>query len=214
MEAPLGGTPPRPRVPRTIRTRPAPVPAGAVPGDPDRQLLSFRAPMAYYVDADRRCRGCGIRFVLTAREQKRWYESLGLALDARGARCPSCRRAWLREHGPGRALSDASRALSEAPLHVPAVLAYARAAVEHVERFGQGPIGAALAALAALREHAAAPPEALYREGRCHEAAGRAGRAAAAFRRFLAEPPAHRSAPLVRDARARLRRLERRPPSS
>ncbi len=211
MEAPLGGTIPRTRVPRTARARPAPVPAGAVPGDPARQLFSFRAPKAFYVDVDRRCCACGARFVLSAREQKRWYESLGLALDARGARCRSCRRDWRHEYGPGRALSDASRALSEAPLHVPAVLAYARAAVEYAERFGQGPIGVALAALAALRRHASAPPEALYREGRCHEAAGRAGRAAAAFRRFLAQPQARRAAPLVRDARIRLRRLERPP---
>ena len=53
--------------------------------------------------------------------------------------------------GIARALADASRALAEAPLHPPAVLAYARAAVAHAERFGHAPLDAALAALAALR---------------------------------------------------------------
>lgn len=208
MEARPGGVASRPRTPRAASAdRPSSVPAGAVPGDPARQLFAYRAPKAFYVDAGRRCRGCGARFVFTAREQKRWCETLALRLDARDARCPACRRTWLREHGPRRALADASRALSEAPLHAPAVLAYARAAVEHAERFGNGPIDAALAALAALRGQAAAPAEAHYREGRCHEAAGRKGRAAAALRRFLGAAGKGPGSSLVRDARARLLRL-------
>lgn len=183
-----------------------PLPAGAVRGDPRRQIFCCAVPSYFYVDLQRTCRDCGATFVFSAREQRHWYETLGFRLDARAVRCLPCRRAFRRERGISRALSDASRALAEAPLHAPAVLAYARAAVAHAERFGHAPLDAALAALRALLLSDPRFAEALYWEGRCQEAAGRAARAAAAYRRFLAAGPAAR-APLGREAATRLARL-------
>ena len=182
-----------------------PLPPGAVRGDPRRQLFCCDVPAYFYVDRTHACRTCGEEFVFSAREQKHWAEALGFRLDASAARCVPCRRAWRRDRGAARALSDASRALAEAPLHPAAVLAYARAALAHAERFGHAPLDAALAALRALRK--AVPPavETLYWEGRCHEAAGRAPRARAAWERFLeAARSDHAAAPLARDARRRL----------
>jgi hypothetical protein len=206
MEAPLGGVAPKPRSTRfSVRSSHSPVPPGALPGDPDRQPFSFVAPRLFFIDRPKRCRGCGVDFVLTARAQKRWCEALGLRLDSRAARCPACRRAFLRAGGLSRALADASRALSQAPLHAPAVLAYARAAVRCAERFGHAPLDAALAALAALRSSGTAVAEAHYWAGRCHETAGRLRRASAAYRRFVKAGVRLRSArSLVADALRRL----------
>ncbi|MBK9090023.1 MAG: zinc-ribbon domain-containing protein [Holophagales bacterium] len=180
------------------------LPAGAVRGDPRRQLFCCEVPRYFYVDADRTCRDCGAPFVFSAREQKHWYETLGFRLDAAAVRCLSCRRVYRRDRGIARALADASRALAEAPLHPPAVLAYARAAVAHAERFGHAPLDGAIAALRALLRHAPAAVEAVYLEGRCAEAAGRPRRAAASYEKFLAVAPARGNAALARDARARL----------
>ncbi|HYN43332.1 MAG TPA: zinc-ribbon domain-containing protein [Thermoanaerobaculia bacterium] len=183
------------------------LPAGAVRGDPRRQLFCCEVPRYFYVDADRTCRDCGAPFVFSAREQKHWYETLGFRLDANAVRCLPCRRAFRRGKGIARALSDASRALTEAPLHPPAALAYARAAVAHTERFGHAPLDAAIAALRALRRHSLSVVETIYLEGRCAEAAGRPRRAAASYERFLAAAPPRGNAALARDARARLERL-------
>lgn len=183
------------------------LPAGAVRGDPRRQLFCCEVPRYFYVDADRTCRDCGAPFVFSAREQKHWYETLGFRLDATAVRCLPCRRAFRREKGIGRALADASRALAEAPLHPPAVLAYARAAVAHAERFGHAPLDGAIAALRALRRAAPSVVETLYLEGRCAEAAGRPRGAAACYAKFLTVAPPRGNAVLARDARARLEKL-------
>ncbi len=183
------------------------LPAGAVRGDPRKQLFCCDVPRYFYVDLDRSCRDCGAPFVFSAREQKHWYETLGFRLDASAVRCLPCRRAFRRDKGIGRALSDASRALVEAPLHPPAALAYARAAVAHAERFGHAPLDTAIAALRALRRAAPSVVETLYLEGRCAEAAGRPRAAAACYGKFLAAAPAKGNAALARDARARLEKL-------
>ena len=179
-----------------------PLPPGAVRGDPRRQLFCCDVPRYFYVDRSLRCRDCGAGFVFSAGEQRHWYETLGFRLDATAVRCLDCRRAWRRDRGAARALADASRALAEGPLHPPAVLAYARAAAAHAERFGHAPLDAALGALRALRKADPAAMETLYWEGRCQAAAGRAGRADDAFRRFLAAPGT--PAPLRRDALRRV----------
>jgi hypothetical protein len=182
--------------------RPA-LPPGAVRGDPRRQLFCCDVPRYFYVDLPRACRDCGAEFVFSAREQRHWYETLGFRLDASAVRCLPCRRAFRRDRGLSRALADASRALAEGPLHPPAVLAYARAVVAHAERFGHAPLDAALGALRALRKAAPAAAESWYWEGRCHEAAERATRAVAAYRRAMESRPAL-PARLGRDVTSRL----------
>jgi len=163
-----------------------PLPPGAVRGDPRRQLFCCDVPRYFYVDLAQSCRSCGSPFVFSAREQRHWYETLGFRLDASAVRCLPCRRAFRRDRGLSRALADASRALAEGPLHPPAVLAYARAAVAYARRHGHGPLDAALGALRALRKAVPAVAESLYWEGRCQEAAGRPARAAEAWERFVA----------------------------
>jgi len=163
-----------------------PLPAGAVRGDPRKQLFCCDVPRYFYVDLERTCRSCGAPFVFSAREQRHWYETLGFRLDSSAVRCPRCRRAFRRDRGLSRALTDASRALAEGPLHPPAVLGYARAAVAYAARHGHAPLDAAIAALRALRKAVPAAAEALYWEGRCQEAAGRPARAAEAWERFRA----------------------------
>jgi hypothetical protein len=183
------------------------LPAGAVRGNPRRQLFCCEVPRYFYVDVERTCRDCGASFVFSAGEQKHWYETLGFRLDANAVRCLPCRRAFRRDKGIARALADASRALAQSPLHPPAVLAYARAAIAHAERFGHAPLDAAIAALRALRRHAPSVVETVYLEGRCAEAAARPRGARASYERFLVAAPARGNAALARDARARLEML-------
>ncbi len=182
-----------------------PLPPGAVRGDPRRQLFCCDVPRYFYVDLARTCRSCGAPFVFSAREQRHWYETLGFRLDASAVRCLPCRRAFRRDRGLSRALADASRALAEGPLHPPAVLAYARAAVAHAERHGHAPLDAAIGALRALRKSVPAAVEALYWEGRCQEAAGRPARAIEAWERFRAAAASGAALrPLLADALRRL----------
>ena len=169
---------PAPPADRTLDVRPRlgpDLPAGALRGDPARQPFSFKAPVRFYVDVERRCRGCGVAFVLFAREQKRWAETLGLKLDSR-SECPACRRAYLGDRA-SRALADSSRALAASPFHVPAVLAYARAAAAHAFRFGHAPLDRPSPPSPPSGGTTRRPSRALYLEGRCHEA-GEEGRAA------------------------------------
>ena len=71
------------------------IPNTAVAADLSRQSRAT-VPVTHYYDVKRRCRDCGRPFIFFAREQKHWYEDLGLPLEAECVRCVPCRK---RQHG-------------------------------------------------------------------------------------------------------------------
>ncbi|HEY1178347.1 MAG TPA: zinc-ribbon domain containing protein, partial [Phytomonospora sp.] len=56
-----------------------PLPPGAVRADPARQNAGMWPVRHFYVDSDHTCVQCGAAFVLSAAEQRHWYEDLGLS---------------------------------------------------------------------------------------------------------------------------------------
>lgn len=71
------------------------IPGTGIPALTSRQSRSM-FPLPVYFDVDSKCRDCGRRFLFFAAEQKHWYETLEIPLEASCVRCPECRR-W-RHH--------------------------------------------------------------------------------------------------------------------
>ena len=71
------------------------IPNTAVEADLSSQSRAT-VPVTHYFDVKRECRDCGRPFIFFAREQKHWYEELGLPLEADCVRCVPCRK---RQHG-------------------------------------------------------------------------------------------------------------------
>ncbi len=181
-----------------------PLPRGAVRGDPRRQTYCCDPPRYYYVDQARTCLQCGASFVFGAAEQKYWYETLGFRLDATAVRCPPCRRKRRSDRAIRQTLALAVAEAAARPADPLVLAALAQATLTHVERFGNGDLDRALAACRKARKAAPDLAQALYWEGRVQESAGRAAKAAVAYRAFLEAvgskgPAAHRN-----DATARL----------
>lgn len=66
-------------------------PETVLPANPERQNYALY-PRTYYVDVARTCRTCHRPFLFFAREQRYWFETLGLFVDADCVLCPACRR--------------------------------------------------------------------------------------------------------------------------
>lgn len=66
-------------------------PESAIPADTSKQNFST-FPRSYYVDVLKRCRDCERNFLFFAEEQRFWYESLGIYIDADCVYCPECRK--------------------------------------------------------------------------------------------------------------------------
>lgn len=63
-------------------------------------------PRAYYVDVLRHCRNCRRPFIFFAAEQRYWFETLRLFVDADCVHCPDCRRESRSVHRRLRRYSD------------------------------------------------------------------------------------------------------------
>ncbi len=66
-------------------------PETAIRADVSAQFYTIY-PRGYYVDMLKTCRDCSRAFIFYAREQRYWYETLGLYIDADCKRCVECRR--------------------------------------------------------------------------------------------------------------------------
>jgi hypothetical protein len=95
------------------------IPNTAIEADLTRQSRAT-VPVTHYYDVKRQCRDCGRPFIFFAREQKHWYEELGLPLESDCVRCVPCRK---RQHGIA-----AKRERYEELFHVPE-----RTAAENLE---------------------------------------------------------------------------------
>ncbi|MCM2416623.1 zinc-ribbon domain containing protein [Streptomyces sp. RKAG293] len=186
---------------------------GAVRGDPSRQsrfCSHCRPPKYFYVNQGLRCRECGTAFVWPAEQQRYWYEDLRLSAAAGPpGRCPKCGRARRAALAVRQRLSSAADTVRTAPEDIGALLEYAAAMAEHREKLGEGDLALAIAA---ARKAARLDPDAHtahYWEGVCHDAAGRTGRAADCYRRFVhAAPKTDSPRKLLERARQRLAELQ------
>lgn len=66
-------------------------PESVLIADPSKQNYAIY-PRRYYVDVLRECQTCSRPFIFFALEQRHWFETLGLYVDADCVLCPSCRR--------------------------------------------------------------------------------------------------------------------------
>lgn len=184
------------------------LPPGAIRGNIARQVYCCHMPYFAYVDIRRTCVQCGEEFVFSAAEQKHWYETLQFRLDSRAVRCLGCRRSARSDKAvTARYAAAAANRDSANPADL---VELASALCAMVDRGLGGKPDEIVAA--ARKAHKADPnwPEPHYWEGRGHQHAGRATKAAAAFDSFLAvsatkNPAARR---LVADATARRAELE------
>lgn len=185
-----------------------PLPKGAVRGDPHLQNYcpAHHVPRYFYVDEERTCVQCGLRFVFGAKEQKFWYESLRFHCDSAAIRCPSCRKARRTLHALGCEIGAALKKLETKPRDPHVLLDLARATVAYRERTGQGNLNRAIAACRAALEEWPASPEALFWEGRCQQLAGRFAKARACYERFIGSAKTHLTK-LVRQAERELEEM-------
>ncbi len=187
-----------------------PMPAGAVRGDPTRQLFCpmCHVPKYFYVDEEKDCVSCGARFVFGAREQKFWYEERQFNFHSTPIRCLECRRRSRDLHALGRQLGEARKLAEANPDDPLALLALAEATLALFDADGKGDLDRALAA--ARRSARLAPDafEAIYWEARCQEAAGRQRQAVARYADFIELGKTRvRCKTLVKDVGKRLRRM-------
>lgn len=66
-------------------------PVSAIPANVRKQNYSVM-PRKCYVDMLKQCRQCRRSFLFFAKEQKHWFETLGLYVDADCVSCPECRK--------------------------------------------------------------------------------------------------------------------------
>lgn len=162
------------------------IPRDAVRADPAKQNAGMWPARYFYVDSDHTCVQCGLDFVLTADEQRYWYEEAHLSFDVRPVRCARCRgerRAVKRFHA---AIAAARIAVRETPDEAAARLALAEAVVRFNDDRGEGDLDEAVGAARHALRLDRARPGAHYWLARAHELAGRDERADAAYGEFLA----------------------------
>jgi tetratricopeptide (TPR) repeat protein len=187
------------------------MPAGAVRGEPKRQLFCpmCHVPKYFYVDEEKTCASCGERFVFGAREQKFWYEDLHFNFHSTAIRCLACRKRKRDLDALRRQVGEAVRQAREKPDDPMALLALVEATVAQAEAGGGGDLDRAVAAARKAARRAPACYEAVYWEARAQERAGRADKAAEAYARFIELGSTRaRCKNLVRDAEKRLKRVK------
>jgi hypothetical protein len=170
------------------------LPPGAVRGNVRKQLFCpmCHVPRYFYVDMDRVCVQCGVRFVFRAAEQKHWYETLKFYFDSVPTRCLACRRKRRTDRALHRQLSDTKASARQKPDDPQAQLALAEAVVRYFERHGKGPLDAGIAASRKARRLLKNHPlreqrEASFWEAMAHAFAGRKGTARKMLLEFVTE---------------------------
>ena len=154
----------------------------------DRWCIMCRGEDFEFVDETLTCRKCGEDFVFSAEQQYYWYVTLNLWQAAKPPRlCRTCGRARRAGRELQTRLTEASLAARQRPDDPAALLALAAATADHVAHFRRGSGAPGIAAARRVRSLDPRNAEAHFWEAACHDAAGRHGRAAACYERFVAE---------------------------
>jgi hypothetical protein len=72
-----------------------------IPADPAQMVIpanSYFIPPEFYEDMEFTCRGCGVREVWTAADQKWWYEVAKGSIYSAAVLCGACRQARRQAH--------------------------------------------------------------------------------------------------------------------
>ena len=169
------------------------LPPGALRGNPhlQRDFCPHCGPPRYfYVDQELLCAQCGDRFTWPATQQRQWYEELGFSVAAGPpTRCGPCRRARQLRRTLNTALQQAMAAADAHPDDVTALLDLAAVAAECAILLGWSTTDRGIGAARRARRQDPQACAAHFWEGRCHEAAGRPGRAVTSYDVFLREAP-------------------------
>lgn len=161
-----------------------PMPKGAVRGHPRRQVFCCDVPKYYYRDLERVCVECGDAFTFWAKEQKFWYEELQFNFASTAVRCAPCRKKVRSANSLKLQLGAAVKAAAAKPDDPGTLLALAETSLAYFDIFKKLDLRKALAAARRAGRLSKDLPEALYWEGRCHEAAGRPEKARALYAAF------------------------------
>jgi hypothetical protein len=189
--------------------RPA-MPKGAVRGNVTRQHFCpmCHVPRYFYVDLERICVQCGVRFVFSGAEQKLWYETLQFHFRSVATRCPVCRRKRRYEKQVQQQLIQATADAQAHPDNPIIQVALAEAIVRLFERRNEGSLQRAIAACRKARrlrgDHSRrVDGEAMFWEAKAQALAGRTAAALDLFQRVLAVGMLRRrNAHLAREARS------------
>ena len=152
-----------------------PLPRGAIRADVHRQqqLGGYDLPLYYYQDAGRVCSQCRRPFVFSAKEQRYWYETLGIPLHCTAVRCVQCRR----QRRTVRALSEriglARRQVEDSPKSATVQLDLAEALVRYRQSAGEGNMQQAVAAARKARRLSKQQSESYFWEALAQHAQGR-----------------------------------------
>jgi hypothetical protein len=188
-----------------------PTPAGAVPGDPSKQIFcaAHDVPRFFYIDERRVCVDCGAEFVFTASEQRYWYEALKFNFGSVAIRCRGCRKRRRQTRALNNQIAAARAALTREPNSPTPHLDLAEGLVALHQQTGDGNLDDAIAAARKARALWPAGAEADYWEAKAHALAGRRTRARTLLQTFLAHPasPQLRRGTLARDAGGVLQEL-------
>lgn len=188
-----------------------PVPDGAVPGDPSKQVFCsvHHVPKYFFVDEDRRCVDCNEDFVFGATEQRYWYETLKFNFGSVAIRCPNCRKRQRRVSTLNAQVAAARAALLTDANSPTANLDLAESLVLLRQQSGQGNLDDATAAARRARRAWPDAAEPDLWEGLAHALAGRVARARLQLEAFLSHPTSAtlRRGALAREARGALEDL-------
>jgi hypothetical protein len=164
-----------------------PVPPGAIPGDPSKQVFCsvHLVPKYFFVDERRVCVDCDEEFLFGAAEQRYWYETLKFNFGSVAIRCPRCRKRQRRQSTLNAQVAAARAALEADPDSPTAHLDLAESLVLLHRQSGQGRLSDAVAAARRVRELWPQNAEADLWEGLAHAQAGRLARARTLLQAFM-----------------------------
>jgi Probable zinc-ribbon domain len=187
------------------------LPRGAVRGDVRKQNLCFacHAPKYFYVDEEKICIQCGLRFMFAAEEQKFWYESLRFYGTSVAIRCPVCRRKQRTEKALVAQIALARSALKSDPDDAAALLIVAEAIVRYHQRTQRGNLDEAISSARRVRKLAPPVSEAVFWKAISHLQSGRREKARQAMEVFVRSPGrSKRHRDLLKEAKGHLADLK------
>ncbi len=155
-----------------------PLPRGAIRADVHRQqqLGDYDLPIyyyQYYQDSGRVCSQCQRPFVFSAREQRYWYETLGIPLHCTAVRCVQCRRQRRTVRALSERIGIARRQVEDSPDNAAVQLDLAEALVRYRQSAGEGNMQHAIAAARKARRLSKRQSESYFWEALAQQAQGR-----------------------------------------
>lgn len=165
---------------------PAKLPTGAIRGDITRQQYGMAGPQYYFKDRILRCKDCppdSDIFVFSAKDQKFWYDTLGLYRDTIPLRCAEHRRSFRDLKATTKDYENFVRLAADQPDDPVSLIGLARATCAFYERTSKGNINRAVGAARRARQFESCP-RGLFWEGKLQLYVDRIDKAAACLQDY------------------------------